>query len=348
MRDRRRLAAALVVALIAIAALTAPAAGGAPKFTFSVRIGDGCVTGEGLRDSRHVVSLYTSSGRLKDRDRVMSIDRSFTACFFQPVLGRDRLGIKADGQTRTFRVPALMPAIDRVSDVVTGHAKPGTTVDLTLFHSEGFSPSQAYPRPAVVDVEGDYGADFSDIGIVGADQVGASWTNGRDSVQALAWASFITYGRVSSTVVGSARRGDDVRVEIVDRDGDVRGVAHGGMPTVFQHFEAVFIDAQGDDVYPMRGDRVVAPFTGDADLLVPRMFLAPDVERDRVSGACMPESPYQLWVFYGQPEPVVRIGTTDANGDFSRSVGIDLRRSHLMSLNCRYATGDFVFMDQEV
>jgi hypothetical protein len=346
MRGRRRIAA--VLAVVAMTSVAAPAVAGGPTFTFSLRIGQACTAGEGLPNTRHVVSLYTSSGRLKDRNRVMSVERSYTACFFQPILGRDRLVVEAKGQSRSFRVPALMPVIDRVSDEVTGHAKPGTNVDLTLFHSEGFSPSQPYSRQTTVDAGGDYAADFSEVGIVGADQVEASWTNGRDVVQALAWASFITYGRVSSTVVGSARRGDDVRVEIVDSNGDVRGVANGGMPTVFQHFEAVFIDAAGDDVYPMRGDHVVAPFTGDANLRVPRMFLIPDRRGDRVTGACMPESPFQLWVFYGEIAPVERIGMTDADGDFSRSLGIDLRRGDYMTLNCRYPTGDFVFMDQEV
>jgi hypothetical protein len=348
MRGHRRSVAALI-AVLALGAVAAPVTAGGPRFAFSVMIGDGCVSGTGLRDARHHVSLYASSGTLKDHDRVTSVGRAFTACFFQPVLGRDRLVVEAGGERRAFRVPALVPAIDRVTDAVTGHAGPGTVVDLTLFHSEGFAPGEPVFRQAAVDAGGDYSADFSDIDIVGADQVQAAWTNGHDTVATYpAYAPFITYGRVSSTVVGAARRGQDVRIELIDRDGDVRGVAHGGMPTVFQFFESVLIDGNGDDVYPMRGDRVVAPFTGDADLRVPRMFLAPRPDRDRVAGACMPHSPYQLWVFYGQLEPVVRIGVTDEEGEFSRSVGIDLRRGHYMTLNCRYATGDFVFMDQEV
>ena len=344
----RRFAIGLVATVVAVGALAAPVAAGRPTFTFAVRIGEACVTGQGLEDARHLGLLYTSSGRLKDRNRVTSSGTSFTICFFQPVLGRDRVVVKSGGQSRSFRVPALTPVIDRVTDTVTGHAKPGTNVDLTLFHAEGFAAADPYPREAAVDGQGDYSADFSDIGIVGADQVHGFWTNGQDSVEAQANASFITYGRVSSTVVGSARRGDDVRVTIMESNSTTRGVANGGMPTVFQYFEAVFIDADGNDAFPRRGDHIVAPFTGDADLLVPRMFVHADPARDRVDGACMPESWYQLWVFYGEIAPAIRIGVTDANGDFSRKVGIDLQRGQFMTLNCRYPTGDFVFLDQEV
>ena len=345
---RRRIAAALVIAVIGSAAVAVPASAGGRPFTFNLTIGSACVTGLGLSNTLHEVLLYTADGRLKDRDRITTAGRAYEGCFFQPILGHDRLVIKAAGQSRAFRVPALMPVIDRVTDRVTGQGKPGSTVDLTLMHSEGFAPSQAYPRQVTVNANGRYAADFSDIDIVGADQVAASWTNGEDSVAASWWAPFITYGRVSSNVVGSARRGTDVRVSIVDAKGDVRGVANAGTAMVFHFFEGVFIDANGADVYPRRGDHVLAPFTGDADLLVPRMHLAPRPDLDRVAGSCMPNSAYQLWVFYGQIEPVIRIGVTDANGDFSRGVGIDLRRSHLMQLNCRYPSGDFVFLDQEV
>lgn len=349
MRLHRVVLAAMVAGVIATGTLGSAAAGGSgPWVSFDLRIGDGCVAGQGRPNTGHLVSLYTSTGRLKDRNRVVSTGRDFVACFFQPILGGDRLVAEAARLRRSFRVPQLMPNIDRVRDVVTGSARPGATVDLTLLHGEGFALAQPYDRQVRADASGAYAADFSDIGIVGADQVEATWTNGHDRVGAMAYAPFITYGRVSSTVVGSARRGDDVRVRLVDRDGDVRGVAHGGMPTVFQFFEAAFIDAGGADVYPMFGDRVVAPFTGDANLRVPRMGLSPDTKLDRVSGRCMPRSPYQLWVFYGEIAPVVRIGVTDAEGRFSRSVGIDMREGHFMTLNCRYATGDFVFMDQEI
>lgn len=280
-----------------------------------------------------------------------SLGRAFLACFFQPILGNDRLVVEAEGQRGAFVVPDIQPRIDRVTDEVTGRAKPGTTVQLDLAHSDGFGQAISYPLDAQADGNGHYSADFSGISeIIGGDNVGAFWTNGHDAVTSSSSVTpFINYGAVSSTVVGAANRGDDVRIDLLSPGGGVRAVAHAGSPTVFPFFEAAFIDADGSHTYPVAGDRIVGSIAGDLELLVSRVSVHGDTAADRVWGRCMPASPYLFRAVGDTGEEIAfRTGTTDAEGRFSRQVPFDLQRSHFLTLTCRFETGDFVFLDQEI
>src|SRR3712207_6080957 len=106
---------------------------------FEIFIGDSCVYGKAKPNSFLKVIITDRSGVQKGRGAVESDpDGNWSACMQQgvrPMAPGDKVAVSdfETGHKRSFTVPTLTGRVDRCTNVVSGKAPTGTTVEVEAF-----------------------------------------------------------------------------------------------------------------------------------------------------------------------------------------------------------------------
>lgn len=353
----RRPRLALGAALLAVAMVVpaAPAAAAAPQIRFEASLESPCVYGTGPKRAIHVFSIRDADGRLKARTRTRSAsDGSFSMCALgtlalYPQPG-DLLRVKTSTRRTQVRVPNLRMTIDRDADTIRGRGPADARLDVVVVSE---TTGQALERRVRVGADRRWTLDLAGrLDILGGDQVGVHWQQGRAGLSTIGMAPVLAYSPQGGFVSGARDPGQQAKVRLVDTNGKVRARASVmGLSSIFM---GLLEDAQGRAVTMRPGDRVISNVAGGVNLRVPAWQLRADVSDRRVSGRCMPNSPYRVvlddsfsfWMEYDDSFYVVLTGTTGPDGRFSRKrklrLGVDVQ------LECRYPSGDRIIVSTDV
>lgn len=347
MRRLGRVAAVLAVMACAAAALGGPVAAASERFGMWVDVGDSCFRGAGPAGTRIAFELRTAGGSLKGRTKVrVSTDGRFMACIeggAGMLLPTDVLTGRLGDRVRRLSIPALGPHVDRQRDLVSGWARPGELVDVTMVVDRDL-------RGTVSTVAGSDGRWVADVGRAG--QAGAEFTatihRGLDRVSAIGRAILVELRAGSAVVSGIAGAPDGVHLALLDPTGRRRATAEAQVIDFppMGDFGTVFADRSGTPVVPRPGDRVVDRATG-VDLVVPRTAVAAVAGTRTVTGHCGARQRWTLDVSSrteGNPGSIERHGKADASGRLSivldlpqpLAIGDDLR------LTCRLPSRDTI------
>ena len=98
-------------------------------------------------------------------------------------------------------------------------------------------------------------------------------------------------------------------------------------------------------------DKVTGGFASDADITIPDIAVSAVASTDVVSGQCMANASYALYVRKNDySDSDTRYGTTNASGQFSVDVTstVNLASRDWLSLTCRYPSGDRVGVESRM
>jgi len=352
----------IAIAVIALGAVPPVPAAAAPAVTFDVTIGDSCFEGT-VRPAGATIYLRldTPGGQHRAFDKSYAgPDGTYGACFQGgggDILGGNVIVAKIGGAVvRRWTVPAVHPKVDRAADVVTGFAKPGTSVDVAVLagREDRRSPRNLADMTVIASDNGRFTADFAGkLDIRPSDEVMMTLASGRDRVTQQADAFFLSTSRGSPTVGGYAVGSVPFEVRLLGPGGGVRSVAHAFASELAYQWGAVFADAQGQFVYPRPGDRIVVPDIPDASLLLPVGALAGDPAADTVTGHCMANARYRLTISAHHPGAHFYLqlrGTTDEQGGLRRQIAPagDLGSGDYLELSCLFPSGDEYHLSGQV
>ena len=343
-RSGRLSRAALVLGLLGAVPSMAAAA---PAITVEVFVGDSCMTGTGPSNTAHVVTLRTPGGTVRGSFRTTSDEAGFWGGCFPfatnvSINGGDRLRIVAGSLARSLTVPRLEPRTNRVTDVISGIARPGATVDIVVEHRASFRQASSHEFAVRADAEGRFRVDTtSRVDVLGNDFVVVLYEDGPDAFGALAVAPNMVVGNGSNTVTGSVNNGTDLTLWLRNASGVNKAVVTAG-PIMFGFFQVSMFRSDGRAAYAEPGDRLIGSFSSDARVRIPSSFLRGDAGTDVIEGRCMANASYELVAdsLVGRFERFT--GTTDAEGRVRRDVTsrMNLRRGYELQLTCLYPTGD--------
>jgi hypothetical protein len=350
MPQRLRLLAGLI-GFATLAGLPSPVDAGT-QISVEIFVGHQCAFGSGPAGTMHIVTLRTPRGEIRSRVRDRSDDRgSWGACFGAYRLNaEDTVTIRVGAIRRRVTVPRLTPSIDRVDDVIAGHAWPGSTVDIRVFHWRNLRDSVAFDFQAVAGPHGRYTLDAHEtVDLLGGDELQVTVRRGDDLYAALAYVPVVTVGYANETVQGFANLETDVRVTLKDATGATKA-SRGAGALPFFGFQTLFTvslyDDRGRPAYPLAGDRLIANVAPDARLRIPTTYLRVDLSARSFEARCMPRSPYSVAIGGSFP---TYFGRTDSEGRLAGKLAPSgVRVGDYVQLQCRFPTGDIFYRETDV
>jgi hypothetical protein len=343
----RGVVASLAAALVGFVTV-APAVGATPV-TFHVDLRYSCVYFYGAASTAYTVSRLDGTLVL-DRDVVATDGGGMgQACFADaPTAGQELRAVTA-GYARTMTVPAFSMRNDRATDVVSGAAPAGRTVNVgvdryaTGTYGDGAAP---YERTVTATASGTYSVDVTaDGGFRGGDALSA-WvtTAAGDSLFTGAPAEHVRVQRGSSRVDGWLSPGDPVELVLRNATGGIRGRARlVGLPD--NPSWGRFMTANGATVVARAGDKVVGDLAPDATFTIPDMTIVADSTTDVVTLTC-PGMPGQGAIVIARradfSASVTRVGVTNASGvrSYDVTASVDLEAGDVLEGTCRLDSGD--------
>ncbi|HWH24777.1 MAG TPA: hypothetical protein VNW68_07805, partial [Candidatus Limnocylindria bacterium] len=349
--------AAAVLLALALGILGAPAAAAAAVITVQVHVGadPACINGTAGPRASVKVALLTNEGRLRSSFRTRA-NRfgDWEGCFpskatFDAINGGDRIRVWSDGTGRTVKVPRLIRQIDRVADTVAGRVDPGASVEITVTHR--ISPTRESVTTHVVTAgsDGRYILRLAGkVNLTGMDGIVAQTPfvpdcdpgvvcelPPTDTFLATAFVPFVEINFGTNRLQGWTVDAQ-TSFRLRSAAGELKGTADSQPPTQGLYY-ARLVNAAGNAVYPTAGDTLRSSLAPDARLVVPRSALEASALTDTVSGRCMARARYELFYSGGSVG-----GRTADDGSFVRDLSgkVDIRRTSVLTVSCRYATGD--------
>jgi len=323
---------------------------GRSPISVQVVIGDNCLSGFGPSRQDVVATLRTPTGAVRGRFQAASDKFGLWGGCFEPsepstfVNGGDQLRVVVGKQSRSITIPSLTPRVDRVSDTIEGTTRPHTSVDILIAHRDSFRSTEFFFYSDKAGADGKFKVDTSaDFDLIGFDNVTVVAGRGDDFFRATALAPGVQIANQSNFVTGSANDGRRVVLTLTDRNERLKAKANAGS-VQFGLFEASMFNADGNAAYPSTGDWLIGSFARDAVVQMPVNALTGVARTDRVTGKCMPDSPYKLIVRHRR-----LFGFTDSKGRFDRDLSfrMNVQRGDQMSLYCMFPTGD-VWQDVDI
>ena len=321
MKSRLSVPARISIALgsaVLVASLAAPAVLGAPPaLLFRLDMYSNCVEGSGAQGPTVNVVWRNSNGTLKAQASTASSNGTWSFCssdqsiWLAPL---DKLNVSDGSSTRSYVVPNLSMAVDRVSELVTGTGPAGRTLRLCPYR-----PFNDFVRCHSVRIAQDGTWEYRDgDGITGA-TIDIRWVspNG-DELYMSAQSQELNVTLGKSTTSGTT--------------GIPRGMAHlelnnGSKATAdvisdrYGQFSAQFVDDHGHPVNVIAGDHVTASIASDADWIVPTISATPDRVNDTVTGVCeqtpTAETYLQVEAVHSGHHRGWALADTDESGNFT-------------------------------
>jgi hypothetical protein len=344
----------VLVAILWISLMPAVVSAGGSGVTFRLRMGDFCIDGSTQAGSPFRVLWKGANGSIKWDETSPSVNEGdWQVCTFGPRLAPgDLLKVTVGNYIRSFTVPNLTMAIDRVNNVVTGTGRPGTALHL----------DQPYVADVAVDQDGNWsyepGNDFT-----GNNVFWAHWDSARgDRIEMVQYAPQLVlmlgkpkfqiagtpYSEATITLTRETANGQ--RVAAMDLD-------FGGLGGAREDF----IDQDGRRMRVQPGDHVSAPaIAADADWIVPNIEARGRSLSNIVTGRCFDAGTsaglYMLFVLDGNNSKGGVWGSVNADGSFSvdfddpgsspnvshYTQAADVASGDMLHVWCEQTTGDFV------
>ena len=356
-RLRRVVLSALLLIGMVATALPASSAAASPSLKFDAVIG-GCLWVGGPPSTTTNVTWRSASGGLKGR-RSGSNGGMYMDCTSRVyVTSGDRITATAGAASRTFTMPVLTAAFDRVGYHVSGHGPVGSTLDITAWkaawkpgpakcttttrvHANGHYSVNVQGIPGGETCPPDYTPDAGDL-------VDVTWTSGHlDTVRRTVHAQQVVITQGGSLISGSVAPGRTVHIVVRTSAGALRGTAH-GRADVGGLFVIVVRNSKGHSVHVQAGDHVSGDWAGNVALVVPDMRLQTIAILHQLTGWCMPHAPYSLEV-RATTVWITWAGVTDANGKTEPRVSADdMITGASMTLTCTFHKGDQVTFSERV
>src|SRR5688500_2619198 len=184
--------AAFMLSGLMAGSLAGVAAAAQQPITFEIYIGDSCVQGKAKANSFLKVIITDRSGVQKGRGAVETDpDGNWSACMqpgVRPMAPGDKVAVSdfETGQKRSFNVPTLTGLANRGTNVVSGKAPAGTTVEVEAFDFRFDLWGEQYDsvQRIVANANGAYAYDFDNAGvdINGGASIVIRWRNAGDVV----------------------------------------------------------------------------------------------------------------------------------------------------------------------
>jgi hypothetical protein len=346
--------AALVLGGMLSGLFAGVAAAAKQPITFQIFIGDSCVSGTAKPNSFLKVIITDRSGIQKGRGAVETDpEGNWSACLQQgirPMAPGDKVAVTdfETGQKRSFKVPTLTGRVDRGSNVVSGKAPTGTTVELEAFDFRFDLWGEQYDAVReVVASGGSYSYDFDNAGvdIKGGASVVIRWRSGADVVMVGRFqiAPYVVLTLGQSDFAGASGPNKLAQLTLTGGGGVVargNGVGSYGDTT----FYGDFADDDGERYFVKGGEQLSAPMLGAAaSWRVPQIAGRADVATDVVSGRCFANGRFVTLaqgpggLGYG-----LGFGTARADGSFSVDLTdqVDIAKGFRVGVLCYSAEGD--------
>jgi len=352
-RPRSFLTVAVTLSLAVAGLVLAPVASAAATFTFSMDINSSCVSGTGPASTAHTISLLSAGGDLLWRDWDTSDTYgNWYACFDRPIVPGDKVRAATGSGSRTVTVPNLTARANRVTDVVNGHAPAGAALNIYVYHYTALGGSStSFVWGVFANGSGDYSFDFTPlVNAKGGDYGYTRYTSGSDTFEANFDFPYMEVARGSAEVSGALNYGQSATLTLKSSTNAVRGTAL-VVGDNGNGFDGAFTTAGGSSVRARMTDKVTGGFASDADITIPDIAVSAVASTDVVSGQCMANASYALYVRKNDySDSDTRYGTTNASGQFSVDVTstVNLASRDWLSLTCRYPSGDRVGVESRM
>ena len=351
---RRPLAGGLVLATLLVGSLATTAAAAPRPITFEIFIGDSCVSGRAKSNSFLKVIITDRSGIQKGRGAVETdTDGYWSACMQQgvrPMAPGDKVAVTdfETGQKRAFTVPTLTGKVDRGTNVVSGKAPTGTTVEVEAFDFRFDLWGEQYDSVQhVVSNSGSYSYDFDKAGvdIKGGASVVIRWRTGADVVMVGRFqiAPFVVMSLGQSDFAGASGPNKLAQLTL-SRNGGVVARGNGVGAYGDSSFYGDFADGDGERYFLRGGESFSAPVLGAvSSWRVPQIAGSANLADDTVSGRCFSNGRFVTLAEgpngsgYG-----LGFGTAKADGTFSVDLTdqVDIRKGFRVGIVCYSAEGD--------
>jgi hypothetical protein len=340
----RVLAVAVAIVSLAVTALAPlPALADGPV-TLRLRLGSRCVSGHKTTQDPITVKLLHSDGSVIQTRHDDTTDLEWRVCFSSthvPVNG-NKIRLIHWTVDRTVGVPDLTIALDRVTNVVRGHAPAGKAIELDYESCDAMGRcTEEPPVPATANAQGRYQQDLSPIDIDGSDLVRALYTNPHDDLfYRDGQAPFMTIKSPNKVSLSCLSAGTTT-VRLLDTDGTLRSSLSFHTSGACKNASGAF-RRSGEAVNIHVGDRILSSFASDAKMTWPGVSVA--AHDTSYSVRCFPETDWYLTI--RNKEGTLKgsySGTTDADGRFVQHAGYQhIKPGWTVRVACESRPGDRV------
>lgn len=353
----RPVVAALLLTGILTTSLVGAASAAPRPITFEIFIGDSCVYGRAKSNSFLKVIITDRSGVQKGRGAVETDPQGYwSACMqpgVRPMAPGDKVAVTdfETGQKRSLKVPTLTGQTNRGTNVVSGKAPAGTTVEIEAFDFRFDLWGEQYDviRQVVANSNGAYAYDFDNAGIdiKGGASIVIRWRTGADVVLVgrFQYAPFVSLALGQSDFAGSSGPNKLAQLTL-KRNGAVVARGNGVGAYSDSTFYGDFANADGERYFLRGGDMFSAPVLGAlSSWRVPNIAGSANLAADTVSGRCFANGRFVTLAQssdgfgYG-----LGFGTANADGTFSVDLTdqVDIKKGFRIAILCYSAEGDEV------
>jgi hypothetical protein len=302
------------------------------------------------------VIITDRSGVQKGRGAVETDpDGYWSACMQQgvrPMAPGDKVAVSdfETGQKRALTVPTLTGKVDRGSNVVSGKAPSGSTVEIEAFDFRFDLWGEQYDSiQHVVSNNGSYSYDFDKAGvdIKGGASVVIRWRTGADVVMVGRFqiAPFVVMALGQSDFAGASGPNKLAQLTL-SRNGAIVARGNGVGSYGDSSFYGDFVDSDGERYFLKGGELFNAPVLGAASSWrVPQIAGSANLAADTVSGRCFPNGRFvTLAQGSGGLGYGFGYGTAKADGTFTVDLTdqVDIVKGFRVGIVCYSPEGDEV------
>jgi hypothetical protein len=324
-----------MVALMAIAtvAMSEAVAAAEPPITVTAVEGiDGCAFGTAPANTNLTISIKTSSGELRSRERLhVSPFAEWESCTTNadPLNAHDRIIIESPGHRMVFNLALLTVKIDRATGFLGGRAPANAALDVATSESKELTHVRA-------NAQGYWRLPGKHV-LQAFQFAGVRLVNGAKTLEAVADAPGVQITRADNVLRGQATTLAPIQIRLLSPSGSVRSAV-----TVQSNgllWTATLVDGQGRATYPESGDTLTISIEPGARFTIPDGAIHGDASKNRLSGRCMPGARYLVDVQGTNQDYLVR-GVTNSAGLLRQHLNADLTVGWDLTLECFYPTGD--------
>jgi hypothetical protein len=350
MLGTRRFGMRVAIAALVSMVLLPTGASAAADITFNLALGDRCVYGTKPSAGTLTLTLFSSNGTQRAKGSDASGDARWGVCLKVAPRPGDRLRAVRGSLRRTVTVPTVTAMLERVTDVLSGRAPSGRSLNVLAQHCSLLGEcDEPVKRTIRANGRGRYRTDLtSRVDIRGTDLAVVSFeTSAGDVFGRYATAPSVMVsgkGYVAVMCAGSADR----KVLLRRADGTERARAAFPGPQrcdtgIFARFDQRFA-RRGVGVSPSVGNVVKADIASDARFVWRGIAL--ELVADTFEGRCFRNAPFL--VALSRVDGGVRSvdtlgeGVTDADGTFSAALkpGTVILLDDRVRLVCETPRGD--------
>jgi hypothetical protein len=355
----RRLVAATATGLLLALFATSTVSAAPRPITFDVFIGDYCVSGRAANNSFLKLVIKDKSGTIKGRGAVEADGQGYWQACLGPanggILPGDSINARVFDTTnsRTFTVPLLTGKIDRGTNVASGKAPSGTTVQIEAFDWRWDLWGDSYDVISnVTAAGGSYAHDFDSDGvdIRGGASVAIRWSNAGDTVHVGRFqiAPYVSLNIGRHDMYGASSANGPVKVTLKNGSTTV-ATANGVGSYGDTSFVADWADADGEPYTLKGGEMLSAPaLGGHTSWRVPQINPSANLAADTVSGTCFANG--RVLALAQDPSGIgygLDKGQAGSDGKFTINLSsqVNIKKGFRLAVLCYSIDGDEVVQE---